>query len=171
MGEPPEGLLCRSYTHARTHPMVVGKIGKYTLPFQLSPAQVLALLGSFFVLLWTRRIWAHLPGLLNLLVQVAVPVAIAWALRHLRMEGRSPLRMGYGVIAYAFSPKGGVVGGRPYREPGTQTLRGTRIFVAAGPPMPTRAQLARGRARSAAGGDRPVAATLPRRSPRTGARR
>lgn len=138
MTEPSEGLLCRSYTHARTHPMVVGKIGKYTLPFQMSPTQVLALLGSFFVLLWTRRIWAHLPGLFDLLVQVAVPVALAWALRHLRMEGRSPMRMGYGVIAYAFSPKGGVVGGRAYREPGTQTLRGTRIFVAPGPAVPGR---------------------------------
>lgn len=171
MGEPPEGLLCRSYTHARTHPMVVGKIGKYTLPFQLSPAQVLALLGSFFVLLWTRRIWAHLPGLMNLLVQVAVPVAIAWALRHLRMEGRSPLRMGYGVLAYAFSPKGGVVGGRAYREPGTQILRGNRIFVAAGPPMPPRARSAQRQSRSEANGLRPVAATRPPHSPRTGAQR
>lgn len=171
MGEPPEGLLCRSYTHARTHPMVVGKIGKYTLPFQLSPAQVLALLGSFFVLLWTRRLWAHLPGLMNLLVQVAVPVAIAWALRHLRMEGRSPLRMGYGVIAYAFSPKGGVVGGRAYREPGTQTLRGNRIFVSPGPPMPARAPAAQGRSRPGADGARTVVVAPPRRSPRTGAHR
>jgi len=130
MSDPVESIECRSYTFARAHPVVIGKIGGYSLPIQLSPVQLLVLIVSFLVLLWTRALWAHLPGTLNLLVQVLVPLALAWALRHLRVEGRSPIRMAFGLVSYASTPRDGQVGGRPYREGGSRPLRGARVFVA-----------------------------------------
>src|SRR5207248_1298508 len=79
---------------------VLGKIHGYTLPTQLTPAQLGVLFGSFLLLLWTRGLWAHLGGFINLFVQIGVPVGLAWALRHLRLEGRPPLRTVFGYTTY-----------------------------------------------------------------------
>ena len=130
VNDSPQSIECRSYTFARAHPVVIGKIGGYSLPIQLSPVQLLVLITGFLVLLWTRALWAHFPGTLNLLVQVLVPVGLAWTLRHLRVEGRSPIRMGVALLNYAATPRDGQVGGRPYREGGCRPLRGARVFVA-----------------------------------------
>jgi len=127
--EPEEGITLQSYSHARTHPWVVGKIGGKALPVQLSPAQVVVLVGSFILLLKTRVIWGHLGGVPNLVVQVAVPCVLTWCLRHLRMEGRSPGRMLLGLASYASEPKGGRAHGRGYRQPRPSHLSGTRVFV------------------------------------------
>ena len=138
MIDPAETIECRSYTFARAHPVVIGKIGGYSLPIQLSPVQLLVLIVSFLVLLWTRALWAHLPGTFNLLVQVLVPLGLAWALRHLRVEGRSPIRMAFGLVSYASTPRDGQVDGRPYREGGSRPLRGARLFVAEFEASPSR---------------------------------
>lgn len=127
--EPDEAITLQSYTHARTHPWVVGKIGGHALPVQLSPTQVAVLVGSFVVLLKTRMLWAHLGGIPNLMIQVAVPCALTWCLRHLRMEGRSPGRMLLALASYASEPTGGRSLGRPYRKPRVSRLSGTRVFV------------------------------------------
>lgn len=109
--EPPQ-LACRSYTHARRYPWVIGKIGGWQLPTQLTPAQLVTLGASLFVLVQTRALWAHLPRLANLTVEVALPGAGAWAVRHLRMEGRAPLRAFAGAVGYLAAPRRGVVQGR-----------------------------------------------------------
>ncbi|MDQ6797185.1 MAG: TcpE family conjugal transfer membrane protein [Actinomycetota bacterium] len=127
--EPEEGITLQSYTHARTHPWVVGKIGGKALPVQLSPTQVAVLVGSFIFLLKTRGIWGHFGGVPNLVIQVAVPCVLTWCLRHLRMEGRSPGRMLLGLASYASEPKGGRAHGRGYRQPRVAHLSGTRVFV------------------------------------------
>jgi hypothetical protein len=112
-----EVLVCYSYTAARRYPLVIGKVGGFVLPTPLSPAQVAMLLGSFFGLLATRRLWGMvLPGGLSLLVQLAVPCGLAWAVRHLRMEGRSPVRMMFGQLAYAAAPRHGWARGRATRS-------------------------------------------------------
>jgi len=127
--EPEEGIRLQSYTHARTHPWVVGKIGGKALPVQLSPTQVVALVGSFVLLLKTRGLWGHFGGIPNLVIQVVVPCALTWCLRHLRMEGRSPGRMLLGLVTYASEPGGGRAHGRGYRQPRVVHLSGTRMFV------------------------------------------
>ena len=124
-------ILCRSYTHARTYPWVLGKIHGYTLPTQLTPAQLGVLFGSFLLLLWTRGIWAHLGGLVNLVVQIGVPMGLAWGLRHLRLEGRPPLRTVFGYTAYLFFPRYGQVAGRAYREPHARPARGRALVLPA----------------------------------------
>ena len=76
--------------------------------------------------------WAHLPGTANLVVQGLVPLVLSWMVRHLRMEGRPPLRMLAGALTYASTARGGVLHGRPYREGGPRRVS-ERVFVAAGP--------------------------------------
>jgi hypothetical protein len=108
---------------------VIGKIGGCALPTPLSPTQLLVLLGSFGFLLYTRSMWGHLGPLGNLLVQGGVPLGLTWAVRHLRLEGRPPLRTAAGFLSLATSPKGGVAHGRPYHAIRVSRGTGTRLFV------------------------------------------
>ena len=124
-----DSVACRSYTHARRHPVVIGKIQGYTLPSPWTPTQLGVLVASFLVLLWTRPVWAHLGGFLNLLVLLGVPVALMWCVRHLRMEGRSPARMGMGALAYVVRPRGGSLHGRAQRQPRACRLGDRQLFV------------------------------------------
>lgn len=123
-------IECRSYTHARRHPWVIGKIGGWALPTPLSPTQVILLLVSFFGLLWTRPIWAHLPGGLNIIVQGGLPLALAWGFRHLKVEGRSPLRFIVGYLSYVGTPKKGVLHGKRVVDPSSKLLHRSNIFIA-----------------------------------------
>jgi hypothetical protein len=100
-------LHCRTYTHARRFPLVIGKVGGYALPTPLTPAQVGVLLGTVALEVWTRRWWAHLPALPALLIAMALPLALAWAVRHATVEGRSPLRYARGALGYATRPRHG----------------------------------------------------------------
>lgn len=110
-------LDCRTYTHARRFPLVIGTIGGYALPTPLTPTQVVVLVGTAALELWTREYWARLPGALDLVVAMLLPVAAAWSVRHAVVEGRSPLRFAIGVISYLLRPRRGVRAGRPVREP------------------------------------------------------
>lgn len=124
-----ESIDCRSYTRARRHPLVIGKIGGWTLPTPISPTQLLLLLGTFLALLWTRALWAHLGGVGNLLVQGFLPVLFAWMVRHLRVEGRPPLRALAGLVGFITAPRGGVLRGRSLRNRPTVRLQGGRFFI------------------------------------------
>ena len=112
-GTGEDAIRCASYTHARRHPMVLGKIGGWSPPVQLSIAQVLVLVSCYGVLLWGWRVWAVGPGTLNALFFALAPWAPTWALRAVRIEGRDPLRTALGVLAYASSSRRGVYLGRP----------------------------------------------------------
>lgn len=131
MQESREVITCRSYTRARRHPLVIGKIGGWTLPTPITPAQLGVLAGSFLVLLWTRTLWAHLGGIGNLVIQGIVPLTLAWAVRHFRIEGRPPLRAALGLATYLGSPREGVLRGRAFREARPARIRGNRFFAAA----------------------------------------
>ncbi len=119
-------LRCRTYTHARRFPMVIGKIGGYPLPTPLTPAQAVVLVGTVAAELSTRHLWARFPGGLDMVVAMVLPLGLAWAVRHATVEGRSPLRFAMGVLAYVTRPRRGVRGGRPV---GVQ--RGIRMTVRA----------------------------------------
>ena len=126
-----EGITCHSYTHARRYPLVIGKVGGFALPTPLSPAQIGMLLGSFFVMLTTRRIWgALLPGMLNGVLLVVVPAALTWAIRHLRMEGRSPFKMLVGQLSYLAAPRDGWARGQQrWLRPGPVRLSQPIVIV------------------------------------------
>jgi hypothetical protein len=126
---PEDGVLCRSYTHARRYPWVIGKIGGWQLPTQLTLAQLGAMGAGLLVTVETRGLWAHLPRMANLLVEVAVPGLCGWAARHVRPEGRSPIRALAGLASYLATPPKGRVQGRPFREAPACVVT-CRIYVA-----------------------------------------
>ena len=124
-----DGVACRSYTHARRYPWVIGKIGGWNLPTQLSLAQLAAMGTGLLLVVQTRGLWAHLPRMANLLVETAVPGTCGWATRHLRIEGRTPFRALAGLAAYLATPPLGRAQGRPLREARARPLL-CRIYVA-----------------------------------------
>lgn len=124
-----EAVICRSYTYARRYPLVIGKVAGWTLPSPLSITQAVTLTGSLLVLLQTRRAWAHLPGMGDLAVLVTLPLSLSWMVRHLRIEGRPPLRTLISACGYLLAPRGGVLHGRPHRQPRPARLACTRVFV------------------------------------------
>lgn len=128
LDETAQQLPCRSYTHARRYPWVIGKVGGWQLPTQLTIAQVAAMASTLTVLIESRALWAHLPKLLNLVTEVALPAAAAWAARHLRVEGRSPMRALAGLVGYLASPRHGCLQGRSHREPVARICAG-RVLV------------------------------------------
>jgi hypothetical protein len=128
--EAPEPLVCRSYTHARRHPNVIGVIGGWVLPWPITPTQLGVLLASVAMLLWTRPIWSVLPKGLHLMILAGGPLFLTWAVRHLRMEGRTPVRMAAGAMGYVGRPRQGRHRGRSCRQAKPQRLQ-ARVFVGA----------------------------------------
>lgn len=132
-GEKDEHIMCATYTHARRHPMVLGSIGGWTPPFQLTVAQIVVLVVSFLVEQQTWRWWGHmLPRLIAAPLVVAVPCLLAWVVRRTRIEGRSLARFALGWLAHAVAPSGGRVRGRSYRPAWPSAPFSHRIYVAAG---------------------------------------
>lgn len=130
-GRATNWVTCYSYTHARRFPLVIGKIGGFTLPTPLSPSQSATLLGSFFLMLGSRRWWgAFLPGMADALFLVLVPGTLTWAVRHLRMEGRNPVKMLLGLLSLLLAPTQGTVRGRQVWAKARPRRMIERIYIA-----------------------------------------
>lgn len=127
-------VACATYTHARRHPMVLGKLGDWTPPFQLTMPQVAVLLGTALVEAQTWRYWgAKLPTAGEVAVFITVPILLAWVVRHARVEGRSLVRFAAGAITYLVRPRTGWVRGRGYRSARPAVLARYRTYVEEGP--------------------------------------
>ena len=134
--EPPQ-VHCATYTHARRHPMVLGRIAGWTPPFQLSLAQIGVLLVGFWVMFQTWRLWAPaLPSSLALIIGAGVPIGLTWAVRRVRVEGRSLARAALGWVSLWSTPPKGTLRGRPHREYRPVSLVGVQMNVAADPEGP-----------------------------------
>ncbi|MEX2621570.1 MAG: hypothetical protein WD250_15240 [Egibacteraceae bacterium] len=126
----PERLRCRSYTFARRYPLVIGKIGGwYPWWGPMTVTQYAVLVVTAVLLLQTRAVWAHMPGPVNLVVGPVVPLALAWLVRHARVEGRSPVRAAVGGLTYLAAPRRGVCHGRAVTTPRPQCPRGAAVPV------------------------------------------
>jgi hypothetical protein len=129
VADDDQRLSCATYTHARRHPMVLGRIAGWTPPFQLTISQIGVLLASFLGLVWTWDLWARwLPGGMATAVVLGVPSAAAWAARRARVEGRSLPRAAVGFAQLLSTPRDGVAGGRPFR-PTRTCWSGWRVVV------------------------------------------
>jgi conjugation transfer TcpE-like protein len=129
--EPDEAIMCATYTHARRHPMVLGHIGGWTPPFQLTVSQIVVLLGTFFVESQTWGLWGRLlPRTVAAVLAVGVPITLAWLVRRTHVEGRSLPRAGRGWLTYLTAPRHGTVGGHAHRPPRRVTLGGHGTVVA-----------------------------------------
>lgn len=128
-----EQIVCATYTHARRHPMVLGQIGGWTPPFQLTLTQVFVLFVGFVIEYQTWRWWGgHLPPGLGVMVFIALPCTLAWATRRARVEGRSLPRTAIGWLAFLARPRPGRAGGRTYRQPRPSAPGRTPVYVATG---------------------------------------
>lgn len=111
MSEAP--IRCRTYTYARRYPLVVGKIGGASLWWPLSVTQLGTLCATLLLMHASRGLWAGRSPIFNLLVGLGVPSAAAWAVRHMRLEGRSPFATALGGLALLGAPRSGRTHGRP----------------------------------------------------------
>lgn len=132
--DPEDVQHFHSYTHARRHPAVLGKVGGTVLPFGPYSTEQLVAGGAVFVLtLLTRPVWSLMFGgsFGTLLMFVGAPGATMWAARNLRPERRSPLRAGIGLAKALAAPSGGMTRNRPQTTPRPRRLAQT-ILISGG---------------------------------------
>jgi hypothetical protein len=126
-----------SYTRALRHPVIIGHVAGWRLPWALSASQLGAVAAMSGVLLATRPLWAHLGAIGNLAVFTVAVTAVGWAVRHWRIEGRSPFLVAAGVAVVLLSPgcRRGVRNGAPVARarPTRGNPVGTVISPASGP--------------------------------------
>lgn len=104
-----------SYTQALRHPIIIGHVAGWRLPWALSASQLGAVAGMSSLLLATRPVWAHLGGVANLAVFSVLVTGAGWAVRHWRLEGRSPFLVAAGIATVVVSRRcrRGVRNGQP----------------------------------------------------------
>ncbi|MFH8439323.1 hypothetical protein ACH4A3_29380 [Streptomyces sp. NPDC018007] len=121
-----EGLVGHCYTKGRKFPLTIvkwpggrGRIwgGPYTLP------QMGVLVGALGLLVLTRGVWAHF-GLINIVIGLGVPYGLSLLVRHVQVEGRSPLSVAASAVGLVSRPSGGRMGGRPVRAGGARRVVG-----------------------------------------------
>ena len=111
-----EVIHFQSYTHALRHPIIIGRIAGWRLPWALSVTQLGAVGATAVALLATRPVWAHLGGVGNLVLFSVIVGGAGWAARHWRIEGRSPIAAAAGILSMALLPaRRSTRNGRPVR--------------------------------------------------------
>ncbi|MFI8007797.1 hypothetical protein [Streptomyces sp. NPDC086010] len=116
MSASEEELIGHSYTRARKHPLVIGKLpgagrlpgGPYTI------TQVMTMVISFGLLVMTRSLWAHF-GAMNFILMALIPWGLAWVLRYARLDDRDPARAVRSLLIYSSTPAQGRLAGKPQR--------------------------------------------------------
>ncbi|WDN56223.1 hypothetical protein [Streptomyces clavuligerus] len=173
MSASEEELIGHSYTRARKHPLVIGKLpgagrlpgGPYTI------TQVMTMVISFGLLVMTKDLWAAHFGALNFLLMVLIPWGLAWVLRYARLDGRDPARAVRSLLIYSSTPAQGRLAGKPQRvarprlATATCTVRVRSAERPAPAAAPAPAPVARRAARPA---PVPAAAAAGRPEPKTG---
>lgn len=135
-----DGLItCATYTHARRHPMVLGKIGGWRPPFQLTLPQLGVFLVVFMLEVRLWGLWARfMSPLMAIAVAIIVPGILSFLIRKARLEGRSLIRAAIGWFSYLLlSARHDKVGGRVYRptRPGSPGSR--PVYLAAAEVYPS----------------------------------
>ena len=122
-----------SYTQALRHPVIIGHVAGWRLPWAMSASQLGAVAGMSGLLLVARPVWAHLGAVGNLVVFTVLVAGAGWAVRHWRIEGRSPFLVAAGVATVLLFPasRHGVRNGVPAVAP--RTTRGNQVGVVIGP--------------------------------------
>ncbi|MBQ0891472.1 hypothetical protein ABZ302_39995 [Streptomyces sp. NPDC006237] len=176
MSASEEELIGHSYTRARKHPLVIGKLpgagrlpgGPYTI------TQVMTMVISFGLLVMTRDLWAHF-GAMNFILMALIPWGLAWVLRYARLDGRDPARAVRSLLIYSSTPAQGRLAGKPQRVARPRLATATCTVrvrsaerpapAAAAKPVPQPAPVARRKARPV---PMPAAASAGRAEPKTG---
>ena len=125
-----------SYTQALRHPVIIGHVAGWRLPWALSASQLGAVAGMSGLMLVTRPVWAHLGSIGNLAVFTVAVAGVGWAVRHWRIEGRSPFLVAAGVAMVLLSPgsRRGVRNGAPVAQ--ARPTRGNPVGTVIDPTPP-----------------------------------
>lgn len=134
----------RSYTQALRHPVVIGHVAGWRLPWALSASQLGAVAATSGLLLATRPVWAHFGAMGNLAVFTVSVAGVGWAVRHWRIEGRSPFLAAAGVATVLVSSgcRRGVRNGKPVTLP--RPRRGSPVGIVIRSALPFAGGLADG---------------------------
>lgn len=128
--DPADDVIeCRTYTHARRFPLVIGQIGGYYLPVPWTPAQLIIAVGTFLLMLTTRRMWARFGVVGNVVLIVGLPLVLSFLVRHLKIEGRSTFRALAAFGRYLSRSRTGKLHGRPVARRTSRRHQPTRIFA------------------------------------------
>ncbi|MFD6181958.1 hypothetical protein [Streptomyces goshikiensis] len=112
MSEETRPGVARSYTSARRHPWVLGKLGDWTMPFgPYTPAQLVVLGGGAFVLIQTFSWWSWAGP-----VPVVAWLVSVWAVRGAQIAGQNPFTAILGVLVVLTCHPAGRIGGRTARD-------------------------------------------------------
>lgn len=131
--EPARPIICATYTHARRHPRVLGRIAEWSMPFQVTFTQLCVFLVSLLVVNKTWRYWGPtLPPIGGSILAVGAPVVLAWLARRVKIEGRSPLRAALGWVQLWSTPHAGHISGRPAKQAHGRDMGAARLYVAPG---------------------------------------
>jgi len=124
-----------SYTQALRHPVIIGHVAGWRLPWALSASQLGAVATASALLLIARPAWAHLGAVGNLTVFALAVAGSGWAVGHWRVEGRSPFLVAVGVVTVLVSAgcRRGVRNGAPVALPRPVRARPVGVVVAPGP--------------------------------------
>lgn len=127
----PDTAVYFSYTQALRHPVIIGHVAGWRLPWALSGSQLGAGAGATGLLLVTRPVWAHLGAVGNLAVFALAVVGSVWAVRHWRVEGRSPFLYAIGLATVLISPgsKRGARNGTPVTRHRSVTASSVGVVV------------------------------------------
>jgi hypothetical protein len=132
----PAGFdVYHSYTQALRHPVIIGHVAGWRLPWALSASQLGAMAAVTGLLLVTRPVWAHLGSVGNLVLFTVALAGAAWAVRHWRVESRSPFLFAAGVATVLLSPRCrlGVRNGGPATAPRPVKASTVGVLVASMP--------------------------------------
>ncbi|MGR3938450.1 hypothetical protein [Streptomyces sp. BRA346] len=140
----PERRVSRTYTSARRHPWVLGRVGDWKIPLgPYTPPQVAVAFVGAVLLIKTFSWWSWLGP-----VPVAAWAVAVWMARRTRIGGRSPWAALGGWVGVLLQPPPGRIGGRPARDRQPTLLLGAFTIeppVAAAEVLPPRAPVLRPR--------------------------
>jgi hypothetical protein len=132
-------ITCATYTHARRHPMVLGKIGGWKPPFQVTLPQLGVFILVFLIEIRLWRFWAAwMSPIMAIGVALIIPGLASFLVRRARVEGRSLVRAVIGWASFLLvSTHRDRVGGRTYRPPRPGSPGSRSVYVAAAEVYPS----------------------------------
>ncbi|GAA2344913.1 hypothetical protein [Streptomyces violaceusniger] len=144
-----ERRVSRTYTAARRHPWVLGRVGDWKIPLgPYTPPQLVVAFVGALLLIKTFSWWSWLGP-----VPVAGWAVAVWMARRSRIGGRSPWAALGGVISVLLQPPAGRIGGRPARDRRAAALLGAFTIEPAAAGLPP--SMPRGPVLRRAGGSPP----------------
>ncbi|MGW5342921.1 hypothetical protein [Streptomyces sp. NPDC004050] len=132
MNAPGDRAVVRSYTGARRHPWVLGRLGDWVMWFgPYTPAQLVVLGGGALLLIETFAWWSWAGPVPVVLWLVAV-----WAVRGAQIAGQNPFTALLGVVVVLTRHPAGQVGGRVARDRRSSYWGGPFVIEPAPAPAP-----------------------------------